>query len=102
MFCAIPHSAEPIRKITIAPLQQALASVEIAELAVERADDRRGEEVGGHDPRQVLDPAEVADDRRQRRRDDGLVERREQHDEQQRPEDQADARGLLRRRAHAA
>jgi hypothetical protein len=43
----------------------------------------------------MLDPAEVADDRRQRGRDDRLVERREQQDEQERAEDQADALVLL-------
>ena len=71
-------------------LQDLLAAVEVAELPVERAGDRRGEQVGGDDPRQVLDPAEVADDRRQRRRDDRLVERGEQQHEHQRDEDQAD------------
>ena len=71
------------------------APVEVAELAVERPDDGRGEQVRGHDPREMLDPAEVADDRRQRRRHDRLVERREQQDEHQRAEDQTDARCLL-------
>jgi hypothetical protein len=42
----------------------------------------------------VVEPAEVADDRRQRGRDDRLVERREQQDEQERAEDEPDA--LLR------
>ena len=65
-------------------LQHDLAAVEVAELAVERARDGRREQVGGHDPRQVLDPAEIADDRRQRGRDDRLVERREQQHQQQR------------------
>ena len=80
-------------------LEDELAPVEVAELPVQRRGDRRGEQVRGHDPRQVLDPAEVADDRRQRRRDDRLVERREQQDEDERAEDQADARRL---RGHAA
>ena len=81
-------------------LERLLAAVEIAELAVERAGDRRREQVRGHDPREVLEPAEVADDRRQRGRDDRLVERREQDDEHQRAEDQADARSRLGGRAH--
>src|SRR5262249_55176627 len=72
-------------------LQDDLAAVEIAELPVHRPRDGRGEEVGGDDPREVLDAAEVADDRRQRRRDDRLVERREEQDEQQRGEDQPHA-----------
>jgi hypothetical protein len=63
-------------------LQHAFAPVEIAELAVQRPDYRRGEQVGGHDPGQVLQSSEVADDRRERRRHDRLVERRdEQHEE---------------------
>ncbi len=77
-------------------LQHALAAVEVAELAVERARDGGGEEIGGHDPGQVRDPAEVADDRRERRRDDRLVERREQQHEHQRDEDRANARLGLR------
>ena len=76
-------------------LQHELAAVEVAELAVERAGDGRREQVGGHDPREVLDAAELADDRRQRGRDDRLVERREQQDEHERAEDQADALRLL-------
>src|SRR5262249_51169984 len=51
-------------------LEDELPSVEVAELAVDRAGDRRREEVCGHHPGEVLDPAEVADDRRQRRGDD--------------------------------
>ena len=50
------------------------AAVEVAELPVHRPDHGRGEQVCGHDPREMLDPAEVADDRRQRRRHDRLVE----------------------------
>jgi hypothetical protein len=73
-------------------------SVEVSELPVDRADDRRGEQVRGDDPREVLDPAEVADDRRQRRRDDRLVERGQEEDEHQRPEDETDARRVLARR----
>jgi hypothetical protein len=77
-------------------LKRRLASVEVAELPVERTGDRRGEQVGRHDPGEVLQAAEVAHDRRQRRRDDRLVEGREQDDQHQRAEDQPDAlRGLL-------
>ena len=70
-------------------LQQPLASVEIAELPVQRPDDRRGQQVGRHHPREVLEAAEVADDGRQRRRDDRLVERGDQQHEEQRSEDEA-------------
>ena len=73
-------------------LEHDLAAVEVAELAVERPGDRRGEQVAGHDPGEVLYPAQVADDRGQRRGDDRLVQRRQQHHEQQRAEDQAHPR----------
>ena len=64
-----------------------LAPDHVAELAVERRRDRRGEQVRGHDPREVVEAAEVADDRRQRGRDDRLVERGQEHAEHQRDED---------------
>jgi hypothetical protein len=64
-------------------LQHDLAAVLVAELAVERRDDRRRQEVRGHHPRQVREPAEVADDRRQRCRDNRLVQRCEQQDQHQ-------------------
>ena len=54
------------------------AAVDVADLPVERGRGGRGEQVGGHDPRDVGDAAEVADDGRQRGGDDGLVERGEQ------------------------
>ena len=41
----------------------------------------------GDDPRQMLEAAEIADDRRQRSRDDRLVERGEEHAEHERAED---------------
>jgi hypothetical protein len=47
----------------------------------------------------VVDPTEIADDRGQRGRNDRLVERGEQQDEDERAEDDANARRL---RAHAA
>ena len=43
----------------------------------------------------VIDPAELADDRRERRRDDRLIERRQQQDQQERGERQPHAAGLL-------
>jgi hypothetical protein len=45
-----------------------LAPVEVAELAVERRRDGRGEQVGRDDPRQVVEAAEVAGDGRERGR----------------------------------
>jgi hypothetical protein len=62
-------------------LEHELPAVQVAELPVQRRGHRRGQQVGGHDPGQVLDPAEVADDRRQGGRDDRLVERRQQQHE---------------------
>jgi hypothetical protein len=44
----------------------------------------------------VIEPAELADDRRQRRRHDRLIERGKQQDEQQRGEDQPDPLARLR------
>ncbi len=69
-------------------LQHDLAPVEVAELAVERRHDRHREQVRGDDPRQVLEAAELADDRRQRGRHDRLVERRQQHHEHQPADDE--------------
>ena len=84
-------------------LQDAFAAVDVAELAVQRADHGRGEQVGGHDPGEVLQPAQVADDRRQRRRHDRLVERRDEEHEEQRAEDQPPPRrSQLSHRAHLA
>jgi hypothetical protein len=57
-------------------LQHDLSAVLVAQLSVEGANDRRREQVGSDDPRELGDPSEVADDRRQRRRDDRLIERR--------------------------
>ena len=64
-------------------LEDPLAPVEVGDLPVERGADRRGEEVGGHDPGQAVEGVEVADDGRQCRADDGLVERGQQHPEHQ-------------------
>ncbi len=64
-------------------LEELLAAVLVAELAPERGRGRGGQQIGGHHPRQVVEPAQLADDRRERRGDDGLVEGREQHAEEQ-------------------
>ena len=69
-------------------LQHRLAPVEVTELPVQRRHDRRRQQVRGDDPREMLDTAEIADDRRERRRDDRLIERRQQRDEKQRRENQ--------------
>ncbi len=67
--------------------EHGLAPVHVAELAVDRRRDGRGEQVRGDDPGEVAEAAEVADDRRQRGRDDRLVERGQEHAEHQRGED---------------
>ena len=63
--------------------EQRLAAEEVAGSTPQRHRDRRAEQVGGDDPRQLVDAAEVADDRGQRGGDDGLVEGGEEHREQQ-------------------
>ena len=72
--------------------EDGLAPVHVAELAVDRRRDRRGEQVRGHDPGEVVEPAEVADDGRERGRDDALVERGQEHAEHQRDEHGAQRR----------
>ena len=67
--------------------EHGLAPVHVAELAVDRRRDGRGEQVRRDDPRQVVEAAQVTDDRGQRRGDDRLVERRQEHAEHQRGED---------------
>ena len=87
MLCDAPDRNEPDQEDDDRELEQQLAAVDVAELAVERHGRRRRQQVGRDHPREVLQAAEVADDRRQRRRDDRLVERREQHAEHQPAED---------------
>ena len=58
-------------------------AVEVGDLAVQRGRRGRGQQVGGDDPGELVEAAELADDRRQGGRDDGLVERGEQHAEHQ-------------------
>src|SRR6266496_6809006 len=71
--------------------EERLASVRVAQLAVERHGDRRPEHVGGENPRVLGDPAELRDDLRQRGRDDRLSERREQQRHHQARVDREDA-----------
>ncbi len=69
-------------------LEEGLPPVLVAELAPQRRRHGRGQEVGGHHPRQVGPPVQVAHDGRQRGRHDGLVERGQQHAEQQCTQDE--------------
>ena len=79
-------------------LEELLAAVQVAELAPQRGRDRRGENVGGHHPGQVVQAMQVTRDRRQGRGDDRLIERGQEHAEHQRPEDDQDP--LVLRLAH--
>ena len=72
-------------------LQHDLAPVEIAELAVQRRDRGHRQQVRRDDPREVLEPAELLDDRRQRGRHDRLIQRREQHHQHQAADHHQDA-----------
>ena len=79
MFWLRPQSAEPIRKMTIASWKIRPATVEVGDLAPERGAGGRGQQVGGDDPGEVLETAEVADDAGQGGADDALVERGQEH-----------------------
>ena len=72
-------------------LEEPLASVLVAELAPQWCGDRRCQQIGDDDPREVRGPVQVGNDRRQRRRDDGLVERRQEQAKQQSEDDDEDA-----------
>ena len=68
-------------------LQHNAATVDIAELTVERHHDGGSKEIGGDDPGKMRQAADLADDGRQRRRHDCLVERGEQQDKDKGGED---------------
>ena len=69
----------------------------VAELAVERRDRRGGQQIGRDHPGEILDIAEIAADGRQRSRHDRLIERAEQHRQQNTEHDGADG-GVIERR----
>ena len=68
-------------------LEERLAPVLVAELAPQRCRHGRSQQVRGHHPGQMGCAVEVAHDGRQGRRDDGLVERGQEHAQQQRADD---------------
>ena len=72
-------------------------AVDVGELAEQRRHRGGGQEIGGHHPATVLDVGERAPDGRQRRRDDGLLQRREEHRQQDADHDGADG-GVIERR----
>jgi hypothetical protein len=71
-------------------LEEDLPAVLVAELAPQRGRHGGCQQVRGDKPGDVRAAPEVTDDRRQRGRDDGLVQRREQHAEHQRADDEQD------------
>ena len=73
-------------------LQDRLAPVEVAELSVQGPGDGRAQQIRGDHPGQVVEAAQVSDDRRQRRRHDRLVERSQQQHEHERDEDESNTR----------
>ena len=81
-------------------LQHDLAAEHVAELPVDGHHRRLREQVGGDHPRDVIEPAEVADDRRQRRGDDRLIERRHQHHQHQPGEDDEHAVRIMLASSH--
>ena len=66
------------------------AAVQVGDLAVERGRGGGGEQVRGDHPGVVVDPAQLADDGRQRGTDDGLVQRGQQHARHQAAHEQQD------------
>ena len=82
--------------------EQLLAAVEVAELAVDRRRDRRGDQVRRGHPRLRREAVEVVGDGADRGTDDRLVERREEHAEQQAGQDRQDLRVGVLTRARAA
>src|SRR5262249_52352219 len=81
--------------------KERLAPVQVTELAPQRRGYGGGQQVGGDHPRQVGQPVQVTGDRGQRGRHDRLVERRQQHPQQQRADDDegpalAQLAGLMR------
>jgi hypothetical protein len=71
MFWDIPQRAEADH----AGYQEGLAPEHVAELACDRHQRGRGDQVGGGDPGVVVEAAQVGDDPRHRDTDDRLVER---------------------------
>ena len=83
----LPAQRRPDEEDDDRALEDALAPVEVAELAVERRGDRRRQQVAGDDPRELVQAAELGRDGRQRGGDDRPVERGQQDREHERHED---------------
>ena len=80
-------------------LEDPFAAIQVTELADQRGDDRRGQQVAGDHPRLMSGVAQVGDDGRQRGGDDGLVQRGEQHAQHDRHEDEVAPLGADQRAA---
>jgi hypothetical protein len=76
---AQPGKGRPDQEDDDRDLEDQPAPVEVGDLAPQRRGRGRGEQVGGDDPRQLVQPAELADDARQGGADDALVEGEQQH-----------------------
>ena len=76
--------------------KDAAPAVDVAELAIERCHRRGAQEVGARYPRQVLEVAELAPDRRHGGGDDRLVESGQEHGEHDPDHDRADG-GMVQR-----
>ena len=85
-----PAKMLPTTNRPIPTWNRSLPPVQVAELAEERRRDRLREQVGGDDPRELVEAAEVADDRGERGGHDRLVDRRQQHAQDQAAEDDHD------------
>ena len=83
-----PAQQRPEDKQAERRLEHEVAPIQIGQLAQQRRTDRRGDDVGGAHPREVLERLELADDRRQRRRDDRDLHRRKEDGEHERAEHQ--------------
>ena len=68
--------------------QREPAAVDVRDLAVERDDRGRRQQIGGDQPGQVVHVTEIAADGRQRARQNGLVERPHEHRQQHAQHDQ--------------
>ncbi len=83
-----PRQRRPDHEDDDGGLEEGLAPVLVAQLPPQWRRDGRRQQVGRDHPGQVRPPVQVAHDGGQRRRDDGLVQGRQQHAQQQRAEDE--------------
>ena len=92
MFVGQAADERPHDEDQHAELENPLAAEQVSEFPGQHGGHGLGQQVGGDHPAHVPGAAEVADDGRQRGRDDRLVQRGQQHAEQDRREDDVDLR----------